>query len=117
MKKEKIKKLPVYYNEEVYKKIPLAHLIIFGIYSVSETNKKCTFERLVKECFTLFPQSFGFSENPEWPDSRKLDRPLRMLKNKKLITGDPQSSFFLTGAGKKLAGEIAKNFRQKKLFK
>lgn len=116
MKIKKNKKLPTY-NEEIYRKIPAAHLIIFGIYSVIEKNEKCTFEELIKECFTLFPRAFRFSHYSQWPDSRKLDRPLRLLRNKKLITGKPKTSFFLTKDGKKMAEEVAKSFRQRKLFK
>jgi hypothetical protein len=113
MKKEKKGKKAVY-NEEIYIKIPINHLIIFSMYSVLETNKKCSFERLIQECFNLFPKTFSFSQHPQWPDSRKLDRPLRLLRNKKLIIGDPKTSFFLTKIGRNLAEEISKNFRQKK---
>lgn len=116
------------FDDELYKKIRITDLILFGINSVIEKNEKCTpldskrltgctFERLIKECFTLFPRAFGFSQYPQWPDSRKLDRPLRLLRNKKLITGNPKTSFSLTKSGKKIAEETAKNFRQRKLFK
>ncbi len=116
MKKVKKRKKAVY-NEETYRKIPIAHLIIFNMYLLLEKNKKCSFERLIEECFNLFPKTFSFSQYPQWPDSRKLDRPLRLLRDKKLIIGDPGTFFFLTKAGKNLAEEISKNFSQKKLFK
>lgn len=92
-------------------------LIVFSIYSVIENQEECTFERLVKECFDLFPQLFGFSKYPKWPDARKLDRPLRMLRNRKLISGDPQTCFLLTKAGERIAQDLAKTFHQRKLFK
>lgn len=91
-------------------------LILFCIYSVSEKRDKCNFERLVGECFKLFPEHFGFPKYPQWPDARKLDRPLRALRNKKIISGDPQSFFVLTKKGKKIVQGIANSFRQKKLF-
>ena len=81
------------FDEELYKKAHIINLILFGINSVIENKEKCTFERLIKECFILFPQTFSFSQYPEWPDSRKLDRPLRTLRKRKLITGDPKTSF------------------------
>src|SRR4030042_6658371 len=92
-------------------------LILFAIYSVNSTKEKCTFERLIKECFTIFPEAFSFSKYPQWPDSLKLDRRLRTLRKRKLITGDPKTSFSLTKLGKKIALETAKSFRQRKLFK
>jgi len=92
-------------------------LILFSIYSVISIREKCDFERLTKECFTLFPETFSFSKHPLWPDSRKLDSQLRKLRKKKLIKGDPKTIFTLTKTGQKIAIEIAKTFRQSKLFK
>jgi len=92
-------------------------LILFSIYSVTSNREKCDFERLIKECFTLSPETFSFSKYPQWPDSLKLDRQLRNLRKRKLITGDPKTSFSLTKLGKKTALETAKTFRQRKLFK
>jgi len=92
-------------------------LILFSIYSVTSNKEKCNFERLVKECFTLSPEIFSFSKYSQWPDSLKLDRQLRTLRKRKLITGSPKTSFSLTKLGKKIALETAKTFRQRKLFK
>jgi len=91
--------------------------ILFAIYSLTSNGEKCGFERLIKECFTLFPETFGFSKYPQWPDSLKLDRQLRTLRKRKLITGDPKIPFSLTKLGKKIAIEISRTFRQRKLFK
>ena len=94
-----------------------ADLILFSIHSVASNREKCDFERLLKECFALFPQIFDFSKYPQWPDSLKLDRQLRTLRKRKLITGSPKTSFSLTKLGKKIALETSKTFRQRKLFK
>jgi len=51
------------------------------------------------------------------PDSRKIDRPLRTLRKRRLIKGDPKTFFTLTKTGQKIAEEIATTFRQRKLFK
>ena len=104
-------------DKEQYKNLGINELILSAIYSTVNRGEKCTFERLVKESFNLFPEAFCFSKNPEWPDSRKLDRPIRTLRKRKLITGDPKTSFFLTKLGKKIAIETSKSFRQRKLFK
>jgi len=91
-------------------------LILFTIYSLNKSSKKCTFQELIKECFSLFPKKFCFSKYPKWPDARKLDRSLRTLREKKIISGNLQSSFVLTFSGKKMAEEITKTFCQKKLL-
>ncbi|MCD6500783.1 hypothetical protein J7K42_02060 [bacterium] len=89
-------------------------LILFSLYSSSEG--KCSFEKLVKESFNRFPKVFALKGYPQWPDARKLDRPLRTLRKRKLIKGDPKISFSLTLQGKKIAQEIARNLAQKKLL-
>lgn len=99
-----------------YKKTATNDLILFCIYSVILNNQKCTFERLIKECFSLFPGPFGFSKYPQWPDSRKLDRSLRALRDEKLIKGDPKTVFLLTNEGKKKAEEITRTLKQGKLL-
>jgi hypothetical protein len=53
---------------------------------------------------------------PVWPDSRKLDRPLRALRNEKLIIGDPKTYFILTKLGEEKATFISKSLRQGKLL-
>jgi len=55
-------------------------LILFAIYSLNKSSKKCTFQKLINECFSLFPKKFCFSKYPKWPDARKLDRSLRTLR-------------------------------------
>jgi len=121
------------FDQALYKKARITDLILFGINSVIESEEdksssspfaiarenkeKCTLERLIKECFTSFHQAFCFSKYPQWPDFLKLDRQLRTLRKRKLITGNPKASFFLTKLGKKIALKTAKSFRQRKLFK
>jgi len=103
------------FDEELYKERGINDLILLGIYFVVSEDEKCTFERLIKKCFNLFPKTFSFPQYPKWPDSRKLDRPLRTLRKRKLITGNPKISFSLTKFGKELAEQTLKTFRQRKL--
>lgn len=97
-----------------HKKISINDLILFSIFSIKK--EKCTFEELINESFSRFPKDFSFITIKKWPDSRKLDRPLRSLRKKKLLIGDPQTCFSLTKNGKKIAQEIAVRFRQGKLI-
>jgi len=87
------------------------NLILFCLYS---SGKRSSFDELVKECFSRFPERFSFSKIKKWPDSRKLDSSLRKLRKRKLITGNPKTFFKLTNLGKKTAQEVAKTFRQGK---
>ena len=91
-------------------------LILFCIHAVISNSEQCSFDRLVKECFTLFPETLKFTRYPIWPDSRKLDRPLRALRNEKLIIGDPKTYFILTKAGEGRAAVVSKALRQGKLL-
>jgi len=91
-------------------------LILFCIHSVVVNSEQCSFERLVKECFTLFPETLMFPRYPIWPDARKLDRPLRALRSEKLIIGDSKTYFMLTKLGEEKATAVAKVLRQGKLL-
>jgi len=88
------------------------NLILFCLYSA---GRRFSFEELIKECFSRFPERFSFSKIKKWPDSRKLDGSLRKLRKRKLITGNPKTFFKLTNLGRKTAEEVAKTFRQRKL--
>ena len=92
---------------------PINDLILFCLFNV---EGRCGFERLIKECFHLFPEVFCFENYKNWPDARKLDRPLRTLRDNRLVTGDPSTDFELTSQGKQQAVIIAKSLRQKKLL-
>ncbi|PIS39082.1 MAG: hypothetical protein COT34_00205 [Candidatus Nealsonbacteria bacterium CG08_land_8_20_14_0_20_43_11] len=102
-------------NSQTYEDKSINSLILFSIYRVREAGRRCTFERLMEECFKLSPRTFCLAGHTEWPDSRKLDRPLRSLREEKLVSGDPKTCFVLTKEGEKLAEEMAKTFRQGKL--
>lgn len=96
-------------------KLGIENLIIFCLYSCNK-NKETSFEDLTKECFSRFPQIFSLKKYLKWPDARKLDRPLRDLRKRGLIKGDPATNFSLTAKGEKIAGELGKIICQKKLF-
>ena len=90
-------------------------LILFALYSTTK-NGESSFENLTKECFNLFPQVFSLKNYSKWPDTRKLGRPLRTLRKKGFINGDPTTSFSLTQKGKKTAKELSRILRQQKLL-
>lgn len=93
---------------EKYRNLTLEKLIIYSVAKVAESNEERTFERLVKECFERFPKSFGFYRYSQWPDSLKLDRPLRKLRKEGYITGNNETRFVLTRLGESYAKAVAK---------
>ncbi len=99
--------------EEVYQKMSVADLILVSLYLAS--NQHADFEELTKNCFKLFPQKFSFESLRQWPDSRILDRPLRLLKTRKKIYLTKQKEIALAPAGRRRASEIINFFRQKRL--
>ena len=105
------------FSELKYKNLANDQLIAYAILSIKRQRDECTFERLVRECFVLFPKSFGFYRYPEWPDSIKLDRPLRDLRHKRLVSGSNQTKFNLTGLGERYALEIEKSLTGGTSFK
>jgi hypothetical protein len=102
-------------KQDFYKEIKTNELILLCIDSLSKNTGRCSFQDLVKESFALRPDIFGFASISQWPDSRKIDRPLRTLRKRKLISGNPQTFFSLTKTGKFMVKEVVKTFRQRKL--
>ena len=98
--------------EEVYQKVSILDLILVAVFSLGKTEN--SFEVILKQCFDFFPRKFSFLKL-DLPDSRKIDRPLRTLRNQKLIRGNPQDEYCLTPKGKKKAMEAMNLLRQKKL--
>jgi len=99
--------------EEIYGEGKIKDLILIALYSFNK--EKVSFYRLLNKCFCLFPAKFSFEKNPDWPDSRKLDRALRSLRQKTMIKGSPTDGFSLVRKGRKRALEILNLFRQRKL--
>ena len=103
-----------YDNQEYYRNLSLDDLMVFAISNITKNGEDSTFERLVYECFYLFPKSFCFFRYPQWPDSNKLDRPLRKLREKGLVVGNPKIGFSLTDFGHKTADEVGEKLHKRK---
>lgn len=102
-------------NSQIDRKIPINDLILLGIYLLEKEEKLCDFEELIGKCFSLSSESISFKRN-KWPDSRKIDRPLRDLKNKDLVNISSEFIFSLTKKGTKESLEIIKELYQGKLL-
>lgn len=78
----------------------LEELILISLRSALRKKSHCSYGDLVNECFTLFPNEFSLTDYPNWPDSLKLDRPLRSLTHeKRFIKGSPKTFYLLTSIG------------------
>lgn len=98
-----------------YQSIPAKKLIVFSIAKVINSGEECTFERLVKECFDRFPKKFSFYRYPNWPDSLKLDRPIRDLRDiDGFIEGNNSTRFKLTSLGMKYVKSVTKEISLQK---
>lgn len=100
-------------DSAVYQKVSIADLILAVISSLS--GNEISFGKILRKCFELSPAKFGFSEL-KMPDSRKIDRPLRLLKEHKFVESKDGNVFRLTKKGKDRALVLANFFRQKRLI-
>jgi len=89
----------------------LENIILLAIYNLKQKNQLPTFEEITAEVFTKFPDIFSFKKYPQWPDSDKVSRPLRYLREKGYITGLPSTHYTITTVGEQKLDEV-KNFEQ-----
>jgi len=104
-------------RNENYTQVDIHSLILVCIDNVISNNDDCTFERLVYECFGNYPKVFSLFRYPQWPDSNKLDRPLRKLRERGLVVGSPKLGFLLTEDGKHKVSRIRKTLALQKQTK
>lgn len=104
-------------RNENYTQVDIHSLILVCIDNVISNNDDCTFERLVYECFSNYPKVFSLFRYPQWPDSNKLDRPLRKLRERGLVVGSPKLGFLLTEDGKHQVLRIRKTLALQKQTK
>lgn len=97
------------YPESAYSSIGLDQLLTYAVHQVLGRGDDCTFENIVYECFTRFPEKFGFERFPDWPDSARVNKTwLRSRTDKGWIVGNVKSGFQLTPAGKIIANQVAR---------
>lgn len=97
--------------------LSISDFILLAIFLANNSKKEANFENLLQQCFELSPEVFCLSKKLDWPDARKIDKPIRTLRKKGLLKGLPGSCFSLTAKGKKLAETLFRVLSQKKLFK
>jgi len=67
----------------IYTSVSLTKLTIYAISKIAEGGEECAYERIVKECFTLFPRRFSLQRYPEWPDGARIKLEISRCRDKR----------------------------------
>jgi len=109
--------MKIQFNESIYDSISLTKLTIFAIHEISNNGEECAYERVVKECFTLFPKRFSFQRYSEWPDGSRIKIEILRCRDNGYVTGKEKNGFQITLLGKRVAQEVLKELRGGKVKK
>lgn len=96
------------FDDRIYTSISLTKLTIFAINEITRKNEECAYERIVKECFTLFSKRFSFQRYPEWPDGSRIKIEILRCRDHGWVTGNEKSGFKITSLGRRVAYEVLK---------
>lgn len=108
-KQVKAKQIPQGLDPRSYSVMPIDDLVIYAVQRIVGCGEDCTFERLVCQCFELFPEKFSFRRYPYWPDATRVNKSwLRCRTDKGWITGNVKTGFRLTSAGEVVASKVGK---------
>lgn len=100
------------HSDVAYSAIGLDQLLTYAVDRVLSRGEDCTFEEIVRECFTTFPQRFGFERFPEWPDSTRVDKSWRRCRTDRgWIVGNVKTGFQITPAGEVVARQVGRQLR------
>ena len=105
------------FDERIYSSISLTKLTILAINEIVGNGEECAYERVVKECFTLFPKRFSFQRYPEWPDGTRVKIEILRCRDNGWVTGNEKSGFQITLLGKRVAQEVLKDLQQERVKK
>ena len=85
-------------------------LLTYAVGQVMGAGEECTFERLVFECYNLFPKHFAMQRYPDWPDSVRIEKTWRRCRTDRgWIVGSVQEGFRLTERGRRAAEKVARS--------
>ena len=79
------------FDEHIYSSISLTKLTILAINEIISNGEECAYERVVKECFTLFPKRFSFQRYPEWPDGTRVKIEILRCRDNGWVTGNEKN--------------------------
>ncbi|MBI4824718.1 MAG: hypothetical protein HY805_10920 [Nitrospirae bacterium] len=94
------------FNEKTYLSTAIDKLTIFAVLNLTEKGEECAFERLVKECFDLFPKRFCLRRYSQWPDSNRVYLSMIRCRVNGWLVGKEKSGFKITEFGKEVAQDV-----------
>lgn len=99
------------FDKSIYTSISLTKLTIVAIYQIVNNGEEAAYERVVKECFTLFPKRFSFQRYPEWPDGHRIEMEIMRCRDNGWLTGKEKIGFQITSLGRRVAQEVLKELQ------
>lgn len=93
-------------------KMNIDRLFLRSIYKFLDENSQKTiqWEDVVKSCFEMFPETFGFEKYTEWPDTWKIHNCMWRCRNQRYwITGDARTGISLTEIGRTIGSVKIEN--------
>lgn len=100
------------FDENIYTSISLTKLIILAISEIASNGEECAYERVVKECFTIFPKRFGLQRYPQWPDGARVKIEILRCRDNGWVTGNEKNGFQITSLGRRVAEEMLIELKQ-----
>jgi len=88
--------------------LSLDDLLLLAALDIEQSGQPLTFERLVANCFELYPSRFSLRGYPHWPDSNVVNKTwLRARTDKGWLVGSVRQGFRLTPEGRRHAARLA----------
>lgn len=87
-----------------YLQLSQDHLVTLSLWYLLEDRREPSFENLVAEAFSTFPERFQLEGYPEWPNANVIAKSwVRCRTDKKWISGATSAGFALTPMGEQVA--------------
>jgi hypothetical protein len=83
------------------------HLVVTALWFLLQEKRQPSFENLVAEAFTSFPERFHLEGYPQWPNSHVIGKAwVRCRTDKKWMSGSASQGFKLTPLGEQIAHQV-----------
>jgi hypothetical protein len=83
------------------------HLVVTALSLLLREKRQPSFENLVAEAFTSFPERFQLEGYPQWPNSHVIGKAwVRCRTDKKWMSGSASEGFKLTPLGEQIAHQV-----------
>ena len=87
-----------------YRNLSQDHLVVLALWFLVQDASQTSFENLVAEAFTSFPERFQLEGFPEWPNAHVVGKAwVRCRTDKKWLAGSASQGFKLTPLGEQIA--------------